>query len=529
MREKGKLFSDLKKYWKQPKENNYVSFREITAFSVGGMGIKSVTKLLEYLSLAPTCFLIASVYGLSPRHIMVLFIITNIIGVIKTPFISMLVDNTHTKKGKFRPYLIWAGIPTLVSIVALCWCVPINASPTVKIVLIGIFINILSIAQPLYANAYMGISQVITPNSAERTGILSLSEFLGNLGPSIVQMVLPIFAGLFFGDQGMLDIRAYRVFLPLFGVCGFLLGLIVVFRTEERVIEVRDNEQKVHMSFAKGLKYVCKNRYFWIVTISKFFDGFKGSLGLLLGWICAYQLGNTSIQGVLVTVVSIGFTPGILLAPIFMKKLGTRFGTFFAHCLNIITAILMLFTFKKGFVFFVISLFLYNFACGPQYIMQTSILSNGFDYQQDKDGVRIEGFAQNFLLMITTIGTIVSTVVFTFIYEKNGLVADEITGITDYGILRDATIREPIITSVIIVVIIASVFAAIPYLFYNLSHKDMDNIRKSLEFKKFVKENDLENESRDIQEKLFNERIENNNNAKEEQPTEEVKDGIMGQ
>ena len=487
MKEKiSSLISDLKSYWKTPKENNCVSLKEVAAFSVGGMGIKSIQSLNGYIVLAPTCLLIASVYGLSPRDIMILFIITNIIGILKTPFVSMLVDNTHTKIGKFRPYILFAGLPALLSVIALSWGVPLDAPQNVKIVLIGVYINILAVAQGLYGNAYTGISQVITPNSAERTGILSISEFLANLGPSIIQFLLPTLAGLIYGKDGMLDIRTYRLFFPLFGICGFVLGLLVMFKTEERVIDT--GSEKEHISFFEGIKYISKNKYFWIVTISKFFEGFKGVIGSLLPWVCAYELANSSIQGVVQTITSVGFTPGIVLAPFIIKKLGSKYGTFTAHFLNCLAALVMLFTFKRGFIFFAISLFLYNFASGPQYIMQTSILSDGFDFQQNRDGVRIEGFAQNFMGMITTIGGIVSTVVFTFIYESHGLIADEATGITDYSVLSEASVREPIITSVIVIVIAASLLSAVPYLFFNLSRKDMEEIRKSLEEKQVKKD-----------------------------------------
>jgi GPH family glycoside/pentoside/hexuronide:cation symporter len=433
---------------------------------------------------------------------MILFIITNIVGILKTPFVSMLVDNTHTKMGKFRPYIIWAGLPALICIIGLTWGIPLNASANMKMILIGIFINILAVAQGLYGNAYTGISQVITPNSAERTGILSFSEFLANLGPSIIQFVLPTLAGIFFGKDGMLDIRTYRVFFPMFGILGFSLGLMVMFSTRERVINTfGEKEEKI--SFIQGIKSISRNRYFWIVTVSKFFEGFKGVIGSLLPWVCAYELGNSSVQGIVQTVTSVGFTPGIVLAPFIIKKLGSKYGAFTAHFLNCLAAVVMLFTFRKGFIFFAVSLFLNNFASGPQYIMQTSILSDGFDWQQDRDGVRIEGFAQNFMGMITTIGGIVSTVVFTFIYESHGLIADETTGLTDYSILSNSTIREPIITSVIIVVIVASLLSAVPYLLCNLTRKDMDNIRRNLEFKKFVKENSLENEDEDTQKSLF--------------------------
>ena len=137
-------------------------------------------------------------------------------------------------------------------------------------------------------------------------------------------------------------------------------------------------------------------------------------------------------------------------------------------------------------------MFCYNFASGPQYIIQTSLLSDGLDYHQDKYGTRLEGFAQNFMLMITTVGTILSTITFSFIYEKFGLVADPETGLTDYEILTQASVREPIIQWVVIVVLISGALAALPYLFCNLKSKDMIEIRERLEFKKFRDNGDFE-------------------------------------
>ena len=226
-------------------------------------------------------------------------------------------------------------------------------------------------------------------------------------------------------------------------------------------------------------------------------------LTTLLPWVCAYQLGNSGIQGVVQTITSIGFTPGIVLAPLLIAKLGTRKSGLIFHFANCLTAAIMYFTFKQGFVFFVISLFLYNFANGPQYIIQTTIMSDGFDAQQDKMGTRIEGFAQNFQTMISTIGTIVSTVVFTFVYESNGLVADEVTGETDYTILTDAAIREPIISTLILIVIGASFLSALPYIFVTLDRKQMTVIRASLERKKVLADLNLTEASAEEQEQAY--------------------------
>lgn len=489
-----KMLFNLKEHWYYAPTNKYVSNKEIFSFSIGGMGVKSLNSLLTYMTLTSTCLLFGSVYGLSPRHFVILTIITNLISLIKTPFVSMIVDNTHTKIGKFRPYLLWAGIPTMIGIIGLAY-IPLNTHVITRVVLVGILINLVTITQPLYNNAYMGISQIITPDSQERTKILSLSELLGNLGPSLVQFLLPTLAGLIYGDDCMTNINTYRIFVPLFAISGFILGLLCLYNTRERVLT---DKAYTKIPFVKGMRELSKNKYFWIVSISKFFDGFKGGLGVLLAWVCTYQIGKSSLLGIVQTIVSLGFTPGIILAPLIMKKLGSKKAAFFTHILNCIMAMLMLFTFKKGFVFFVIALFCYNFAQGPQYVIQTSLLSDGLDYHQDKHGSRLEGFAQNFMLMICTIGTILSTVVFSFIYEKFGLVADAETGFTDYSILVNDEIREPIIQWVVIVVAISGLLSALPYLLYDLKECDMIDIRKRLEYKKFIYNMGYENQDEEF-------------------------------
>lgn len=337
--------SDVKTYWKKPKDGNCVPYREVAAFSVGGIGVKTVNAMMGQISMSATCLLVGSIYGLSPSNLLILFIISNIISVLKTPLVSWLVDNTNTKKGKFRPYLLWAGIPCLVGVVGVTWLVPLDGNSFTKMVLIGLFYNILYIGQHVYNNAYMGISQVISTNSGERAAIMSISEFVANLGPSLVSLILPIFAEIFFGKEGLLDITAYRILLPAFTLVGFLLGLVVMAKTEERIIQPKEEKQKI--SILDGLKQFAKNPDFWIVAISKLFDGFRGAIGALLGWICLYQLGSSAMYGILPAITSTAFIPGMLLAPLLIKKLGYKKFGFGSFALNAAAALIMLLTFQK--------------------------------------------------------------------------------------------------------------------------------------------------------------------------------------
>lgn len=516
----------LRKYWSRPQNGQFVSYKEIAGFSVGGVGVKSFASFLGFMQLSATCLFTAVVYGLTPNEILILFLITNVlVGTLKTPIISWLQDRTNTPIGKFRPYLIWAGIPCVLAIIGLTWLVPIPgwilpkgvSNKALTMTMVCIFVNILTISQQLLNNAYMGISQTISPISAERTKIMGFSEFLGNLGPSLVQLILPI-CGMIFAPDGDGALRTpwtYRVFMPLFAVIGFALGLIVLYTSKERTsntddiksIKEKKKSKENKLGFFTSLKLLAKNKEFWLITISKFFDGFKGMLTMLLPWICAYQFANDSGLGIVQTIVSFGFTPGIILAPLFVKWMGSRGAGLFSHLLNVAASLLMLFTFKSGPVVLLIALFFYNFACGPQYIIQNTVMSDGFDYQQDRDGVRIEGFAQNFQLMVSTLGTVASTLVLTFILNSHN-VGTVVNGEANYDMLKDAAVRNPVYAKIIFTVVIASLLASIPYLFVTLNKNKMAIIRENLDRKKVIADNNLENATEEEIEIAYNKFLE---------------------
>lgn len=472
--------------WNVPARGNYVPNKEFVTFAAGGIGVRTVYGMITYIQMMSTSLLLSAVYRLSPMSILILFLITNVVSILKTPIASWLMDNTNTRFGKFRPYLLWAGLPCMIGVLGMVFWVPLDGTVVEKMVAIGIFFSIFIVSQQIYFNAYTMLTQVISPNTGERNKILSIGDTIASLGPSIVTLFMPIFAAALFGESAMTDIRSYRVLLPIFTVLGFLLGLLVMFRVKERVILPKQEKQRV--KFSEGFRLVCRNRDFWIVTFSRLTNGFKTSLTLLLGWICLYQLHSSTMYGILPTIVNIAYVPGMLLAPLLMKKIGNGKAAFIAWTLNTIASVIMLFTFRQGVAFFVIMLFVFNMALGPQFIMQTSITADALDEIQLRSGKRVEGFAQNFQLMFELIGNIGAQVVFFIIYQNYGLVPGA-DGFTNYDILENAAIRDPIIGWTILIAIIASALVAVPFLFSKMTNKRHQEIIEELEKRKFYEEN----------------------------------------
>ena len=50
---------------------------------------------------------IPNIYGLSPADTGVLLLVTRIWDAVSDPMMGIIADRTHTRWGKYRPYLLW--------------------------------------------------------------------------------------------------------------------------------------------------------------------------------------------------------------------------------------------------------------------------------------------------------------------------------------------------------------------------------------------------------------------------------------
>ncbi|MBQ6600973.1 MAG: MFS transporter, partial [Clostridia bacterium] len=107
---------DIPTYWNKAPEGKHISYKEFSAYSFGGIGVNTINSLFAYVSFSANCLLIGSAYGIDPVHLGWMSMVVILFNLLKTPVVSMLIDNTNTKYGKFRPYLLWSGIPTAILI-----------------------------------------------------------------------------------------------------------------------------------------------------------------------------------------------------------------------------------------------------------------------------------------------------------------------------------------------------------------------------------------------------------------------------
>lgn len=322
------LVRSVKEHWKTPAEGRYVPLREIAAYSVGGIGVKFVLSICWQIALTGTSLLAGSALGLDSGDLTKLNIIATVFNLILVPLRGMLIDNTRSSKGKFRPYLLYTGIPTAVVCTAFALLPWESMNYNAKLYsLFGVYM-LLQLVYPLYDQAYTTLAQVMSPNSTERADIITVSTFIYSLAPSITGFAFPALGGLF---GGLETITPYRVIMPVFGIVGAIIGILSYSGTKERIIVSKDYVPKV--PFLKGIVSGMKNKYSWARSFQAWLVYFQCGVGGITTWYFYYGIKDVlnlttkqqgALNGTLVTILGAAATPAMLLAPILIRKLGKK-------------------------------------------------------------------------------------------------------------------------------------------------------------------------------------------------------------
>ena len=114
-------FSYVKTYWKTPPLGNYMPIKEIAALAGGGMGIRFITQCVSSVLLSATNVFVGNTIGIEPMNLYYIYLIAVVISFPLTMLRAYIVDNTRNKKGKYRPYLISMGIPTVLLSIGYFW------------------------------------------------------------------------------------------------------------------------------------------------------------------------------------------------------------------------------------------------------------------------------------------------------------------------------------------------------------------------------------------------------------------------
>ncbi len=520
--------SKVKTYWKTPPEGRYMTFKEIAAYSGGGIGAYMIITMGSACLLSSNNVLLSSALGIGATDMYIMYLIAVVANIFLTGVRANIIDNTRNKAGKYRPYIVTMAIPSAIACILTVWF-PYNKLPiwlgdgtlfgediayVAKCAIVMVLNLIIHFFYYFFYDAYENLIHVLSPNSQERTDVASVKSVVYSFAPTVVNLLTPIIAQHLF-HTNTTDIRVYRFIYPILTIGGILLCMVVYKHTEEKIVQAKTHV--VQIKFLDALKAVAKNKYFWIISLAGWLGFLESSFLNILAWLYNYAGAcSGTAYGIIITVYGNASLWGMLLAPFCIRKWGKKAVLIVTNLFNVVF-ILMLLPLVKDvssvIIWLVMGCMYFNALMGSfAHILNPAVQADIRDYQQYKTGERIDGM----FAAVATIGTVLNLVfssVLPIVYEKNGItdvnaklvtsrpeilervlgdgktvgqiLADQLAnGQDNYSNPYSALYDPVILTELLKILILLSAFGAlmnvIPYFWYDFNERKQKSVIRVL-------------------------------------------------
>ena len=513
----------VKRYWKTPNEGEYLSLSEMVAYTATQAGTYVCATFSAIMAFSATYFT-GSIMGISNLDFTIISIMGTVIGYLLIFFnpIGVLLYENHgrltpkmkifahcaysaeiiigiccyfipsegfefiikgfpqlvgnnllvagvtnyltwairrafsAKYGRLKPFIVLCGFPTAIIMSIVPYLPLLDMSYTKRLIILNLAFSFMNFFYQQWMNV-AGMVAFMTPNSQARQRLYSIVPIVTGFFPSVINMFLPM---LISTTGGYLNLKTYKVFVPIFAFAGAFMSLASI-KCKERVIE-KPIEEREKVTFFKGAKNVLKNKYFWIINISNVFGQYQWLIGNLLAWWFIYSLRMEWFSGVAANIVVLGMTLGNLLCPVLTRKFEKRNILLISRALIILMSLGIVFAVKLGNIYvFLIALSLRN-AIMPV----VDGVSSGFGadvqiYHQWKYGERADSMSGVFSWFLNPVTMAISYIV-PYLLKLSGFTSD-------WDVLYDSAILTKVFSIYGWATIASLALATVPYFFYDLT------------------------------------------------------------
>ncbi len=401
-------------------------------------------------------------------HLAVMFTI-KVIGSIYNAGVLLLFGK---KWGKFKPYLLFNGIPIIIFATLLVF-IPETIRYNELLLWANIVTFIIAIFTENYSDTSMERFQnMLTNNPKERVWLFTVFPIVGGILSSLISLLIAPLATILGYEINSIEI--YRVIIPLFGVVCVAFNAFILLAKEKVIVTVaKPKEYKTKQVF----KNVVRNRPLMVSQLASIFASVSQYNLLILNWTLLYGTKMQWLMGIMSTLVLLPATPGTLMTPFITRKASKK-NVYLVS--KLIQVVLILMTFLYTFissetgviVYLVIITALINLSVQPSKLVRKTFTGDVWAYHQWRFNERIEG-STNFIEYIKIPAIIGVGYLTPFVFSQVGFFGD-------LDMLYDSSIRTSVFTVSIILFAIEVLLETIPYFFYNLTDEKMKAIEDDL-------------------------------------------------
>lgn len=236
------------------------------------------------------------------------------------PFVGAIVDNTKTRWGKFKPWILIGMIGT--GILSALMFHNFEMSETWHIVLLGITYLLFSIFFSLNDIAYWSLMPAISKDQKVREGVGSFARICANVGMFAMVLIYPNMSA-FFESIGFTDLRTgFFIFAIIAAVIMWVFQTITLIGVKEDRSELATVERTTLKDLFRAL---FKNDQLLVAAISMalFMIGYCTTTAFGTYYF-KYAYGDESVYTVFAAVLAVAQLTALSVFPLFRKKFTRR-------------------------------------------------------------------------------------------------------------------------------------------------------------------------------------------------------------
>lgn len=442
--------------------------KEVGAVQIGIYGLGNFAAQLSWTMVSTYLVIFyTDVFGLAASSVAMLMLIAKVWDGINDPIMGAIMDKSHSKWGKYRPFILIGSI-VLVIFTILTFSTP-DFNDTGKLIWAYVTYIGLGMAYTVSNVPFNALPSRMTKKPDKVNKLFSASMMGGAIGGMLLtSCTLPIVNALGNGSAQ----NGYQKTAALYAVIAVILNFIVVSVCKENVTTKENEAEQVNtVGIKEMVKAILKNRNLMLLFCYTLLlmTAVMGRVGVMV-YFYMYCVQNTAMMGILMIIPNIVGMVCFPMAPMLMKKFGKKKVALLGIMFGSIGLFMMYVGPYTNIPYMIVSSILFGMyslgsPCGG------GLLIDAVDEYEAEHGVRTEGMAFSCNGLMNKIGGGIGSAVGVAIIGVFGYVTGgDITTEIQHGINFAANLLP----------VICMLLSAVPLLFYNINEKKMQEIRNKL-------------------------------------------------
>lgn len=356
-----------------------IGLREKIGYGMGDAAFNFVWMTFIYFG----TYFYTDVFGISASAVGTLFLVTRFWDVANDPLMGVIADRTNTRWGKFRPYLLFGGVP-LGIVATLCFTTP-DLSNESKVIYAYVTYFLVGMIYTAINIPYSSMLGVMTADRNERNG-LSSARLIGAFSAGLVVQFTTLDLVGWLGDGN--DQSGFQRTMALYSVIFVVLLYLAFAWTKERVKPMK----RVNVSFGTDLKNLVTNVPFLVLFVVGLFTlSWVSIRGGSMIYYFKYFLGLEDAAKWFMAGFTVCNIMGAALTQWVCRGRDKRNVFMTLMLVNAITIAAVYFVDTDSLLLFSILHFGNGLLAGPITVIVFSMYADIVDYTEVKKGHRIDG------------------------------------------------------------------------------------------------------------------------------------------